>query len=115
LENNIHVALVAQATQRLRIFKFFSGRNHEYDPIQAHIIGKETLPSLSESFFIVCGLENRRMVMMNEKPIGSIAMTSDKIPKVRDSLSIKKEECWCLYCKRSGHTKVSNLMGRRRC
>ncbi|RDX74872.1 hypothetical protein CR513_45305, partial [Mucuna pruriens] len=46
--------------ERGRIFKFLHGLNFEYDPIRVQILGKEKLPSLSESE------ETQRSVMLDK-------------------------------------------------
>jgi len=56
---------LAKFLERVRIFKFLSGLNSEFDPIRVQILGKEILPSLSEVFHIVRGEETRRSVMLD--------------------------------------------------
>ena len=46
---------LTQFLERVRIFKFLSGLNPEFDPIRIQILGKENFPSLSEVFHIVRG------------------------------------------------------------
>jgi len=56
---------LAQFLERMRIFKFLSGLNSEFDPIRIQILGKEKLPSVSKVFHIVRGEETRRSVMLD--------------------------------------------------
>ena len=44
---------LTQFLERVRIFKFLSGLNPEFDPIRIPILGKENFPSLLEVFHIV--------------------------------------------------------------
>ncbi|KAJ1386917.1 Retrotransposon gag domain [Sesbania bispinosa] len=95
---------------RARIFKFLSGLNSEFDPIRIQILGKEKLPSLSEVFYTVRGEENRRTVMLDDPPIDGLALVSGKGPTKGSSagkFSSKpaRDDRWCTYCKKSGHTK----------
>jgi len=55
---------LTQFIERMRIFKFLSGLNSEFDPIWVQILGKEKLPSLLEVFYSVRGEETRRSVML---------------------------------------------------
>ncbi|KAJ1426979.1 hypothetical protein SESBI_09996 [Sesbania bispinosa] len=95
---------------RARIFKFLSGLNFEFDPIHIQILGKEKLPSLSEVFYTVRGEENRRTAMLDDPPIDGSALVSRKGPTKgsstgKFSLKPARDDRWCTYCKKSGHTK----------
>ncbi|RDX95270.1 hypothetical protein CR513_22234, partial [Mucuna pruriens] len=91
--------------ERERIFKFLHSLNFEYDPI------REKLPSLTKVFFIVRNEETRRSVMLDKGNfnIGS-TMVTGKGPTKRSTFEEKpftksSRGEYCMYCKRSGHTK----------
>jgi len=50
---------LAQFLERMRIFKFISGLNSEFDPIRIQILGKEKLSSLLKVFHSVQGKRPR--------------------------------------------------------
>ncbi|KAJ1412616.1 Zinc finger, CCHC-type superfamily [Sesbania bispinosa] len=106
--------------ERVRVFKFLHGLNSEFDPIRVQILGKDILPSLSEVFHIVRGEETRRLVMLeggssvdgsalvtSKGPIDGSASASGKGPVKGSSFPIKasRDDRWCSYCKKMGHTK----------
>ncbi|KAJ1393844.1 hypothetical protein SESBI_34664, partial [Sesbania bispinosa] len=103
-------ATFTEFIDRTRIFKFLSGLNSKFDPIQIQILGKEKLPSLSEVFYTIRGEENRRTVMLDDRPIDGSTLVYGKGPKKESSagkFSLKpaRDDRWCTYCKKSGHTK----------
>nr|KYP43794.1 hypothetical protein KK1_034774 [Cajanus cajan] len=109
--------------ERVRVFKFLHGLNSEFDPIPVQILGKNKLPSLSEVFHIVRGEETRRSVMLEEGssidgsalatskgPLDGSALASGKGPVKgssfgRPPIKAGRDDRWCSYCRKSGHTK----------
>ena len=102
---NEDTAILTKFIEKARIFKFLSGLNPEFDPIRVQILGKEKLPSLSEVFYSVRGEESRRAVMLEDKPTEGSALVSGKGSFGKPSMKSNREERWCTYCKKSGHTK----------
>ncbi|KAL2320148.1 hypothetical protein Fmac_029117 [Flemingia macrophylla] len=102
-----------QFLERVRIFKFLSGLNSEFDPIRVQILGKEKLPTLSEVFHIVRGEETRRSVMLEGgSSVDGSALATGKGPIRGSSSSFGKpptkanrDDRWCSYCRKTGHTK----------
>lgn len=101
-----------------RIFEFLAGLNMEFDQVRVQILGKDTMPSLNEVFSLIRAEEGRRTVMLempNHHSEGCAMMiTERKTPsealnvaetKKNGQKSIYKDNLWCRYCRKRGHTK----------
>ena len=100
--------------ERERIFEFLAGLNMEFDPVRVQILGKESMPSLNEVFSVIRAEEGRRTMMMEATHTeGSAMMITHGRNEIKHDVEaikpegrkIPKEEQFCNYCKKIGHTK----------
>jgi hypothetical protein len=109
--------------ERERIFEFLAGLNIEFDQMRVQILGKESLPSLNEVFSVIRAEEGRRTVMLEVPNTEGSAMMitnsrhlSDASRNQNDAMNgaevVKtegrkffKDDQFCNYCKKTGHTK----------
>ncbi|KAK4437689.1 hypothetical protein Salat_0102900 [Sesamum alatum] len=101
-----------------RIFEFIAGLNAEFDQIRIQLLGRETLPSLSETFSIIRAEESRRTVMLNSHTLEGSAMISTKFrgeanqghnvksenKETEYSKPLNRDKMWCSHCKKPRHT-----------
>jgi len=115
---------LAQFLERMQIIKFLSGLNSKFDPIKIQILGKEKLPPLSKVFHIVRGKGTQRSVMLdggNSVDSSALAVgnsvdnsalaTGKSLIKGpfcsfgKPPTKVNRDDRWCSYCKKTGHTK----------
>ena len=86
----------------------------KFDPVKVQILGKEFMPSLNEVFSVIRAEEGRRTVMMEATHTeGSAMMITHGRNEIKHDVEriktegrkIQKEEQFCNYCKKTGHTK----------
>ncbi|RDX84621.1 hypothetical protein CR513_34307, partial [Mucuna pruriens] len=82
--------------KRGRIFKFLHGLNSEYNHILVQILGKENLPSLSESE------KTQRSIMLDK---GSSNTRLTMVTRKGKPFTKSSSGEYYTYCKRPGHTK----------
>ncbi|KAL0406119.1 UNVERIFIED_CONTAM: hypothetical protein Slati_3925800 [Sesamum latifolium] len=73
-----NVVMLKDFVEKDRIFEFIAGLNAEFDQIHIQILGRETLPSLSETFAIIRAEKSRRIVMLDSHTLEGSAMISQK-------------------------------------
>ncbi|KAG6775743.1 hypothetical protein POTOM_019236 [Populus tomentosa] len=108
--------ILKKYVERERIFEFLAGLNIEFDQMRVQILGKESLPSLNEVFSVIKAEEGRRAVMLdapntegsamlitNSRNMGD-AMNGAEVGKI-EGKKFPKDDLFCNYCKKAGHTK----------
>jgi len=102
--------------ERERIFEFLAGLHIEFDQMRVQILGKESLPSLNEVFSLIRVEEGRRTVMLDVPNIEGSAMLITNSRNMSDAMNgakvvkterkkFPKDDLFCNYCKKTGHTK----------
>ncbi|KAJ0041973.1 hypothetical protein Pint_18863 [Pistacia integerrima] len=125
LRCNDNAAALKNFIEKDRIYDFLTGLNVEFDQMRVQVLGKEDLPSLNETISIINVEKSRRRVMLYSQPDERSAMLgkfNDQNLKFNtkktsaynianleigriESRSSNKDNLWCNYCKKPGHTK----------
>lgn len=97
-----------------RIYKFLVGLNIEFDEVRGRLIGRQSLPSISEVFSEVRREESRRNVMLEKqgifKPLEKSAMialeaSANKAMITNQRRQNEKPRAWCDYCNKPNYTR----------
>jgi hypothetical protein len=117
------VVILKNYVERERIFEFLARLKIEFNQIRVQILGKESLPSLNKVFSVIRAKEGRRTVMLEVPDTEGSAMMitnsrnlSDASRNQNDAMNgaevVKtegrkffKDDQFCNYCKKTGHTK----------
>ena len=71
-------ALLKRFVEKEKIFKFIPGLNMEYDQKQSQVLGKDELPSLNETIFMIWEKERRWGVMIKSQVVDGSTMVSSR-------------------------------------
>ena len=108
----------------MRVFDILAGLNVEFNQVRIQILGKEKLPSLSETFAIVRGEENMRLVMLETTSMaaGSGMVTvkgNNKHNKQRSenkgelNKPSSRDDLWCTHCKKNATLEMLQVAWKR--
>ncbi|XP_011015916.1 PREDICTED: uncharacterized protein LOC105119472 [Populus euphratica] len=114
-------ALIYEIKMKLSMTK--QGLNIEFDQMRVQILGKESLPSLNEVFSVIRAEEGRRTVMLevlntegsammitNRKNLSDVSRNQNDVMNGAEVVKTEgrkffKDNQFCNYCKKTGHTK----------
>jgi len=110
------VVILKNYVERERIFEFLARLKIEFNQMRVQILGKESLPSLNKVFSVIRAKEGRRTVMLEVSDTEGSAMMITNSRNLNDAMNgaevVKtegrkffKDDQFCNYCKKTGHTK----------